>query len=145
MLAENLALGGSEVEDLKLVVLTDKELFNKKGKLDKSEWEKLQNHPNVGVSLLMSINFLSEVIPYIHYHRERWDGRGEPEGLKGYSIPLGSRIIAIADAYCALRADRPYREALTNKEALNILKEEADIKWDPQIVNALADLMENRD
>ncbi len=122
-----------------------KELFNKKGKLDKSEWEKLQNHPNVGVSLLMSINFLSEVIPYIHYHRERWDGRGEPEGLKGYSIPLGSRIIAIADAYCALRADRPYREALTNKEALNILKEEAEIKWDPQIVNALADLMENRD
>lgn len=117
------------------------ELFNKKGKLSKEDWDKLQNHPNVGVSLLMSINFLSEVIPYIHYHKERWDGRGEPEGLKGNSIPLGSRIIAIADAYCALTADRPYREALPSDKALQIIKEEAQIKWDPAIVDALIALV----
>lgn len=116
------------------------ELFNKKGKLSKEDWDKLQNHPNIGVSLLMSINFLSEVIPYIHYHRERWDGRGEPEGLKGYSIPLGSRIIAIADAYCALTADRPYREALSSEKALQIMVEEAQIKWDPVLVEALVTL-----
>ena len=87
------------------------ELFNHSGKLNKEDWERLQNHPNVGVNLLMNINFLSEVIPYIHYHKERWDGKGEPEGLKGMSIPLGSRIIAIADAYTALTSERPFRNS----------------------------------
>lgn len=113
------------------------ELFNKKEKLSKEDWETLQNHPNVGVSLLMSINFLAEVIPYIHYHKERWDGRGEPEGLKAYSIPLGSRIIAIADAYSALREDRPYRKAMEEAKALEIIKEESAVKWDPELVKAL--------
>lgn len=113
------------------------ELFNKKEKLSPEDWETLQNHPNIGVSLLMSINFLSEVIPYIHYHKERWDGRGEPEGLKGQSIPLGSRIIALADAYCALREDRPYRKAMDVEKALEIVKEESEVKWDPVLVQAL--------
>lgn len=117
------------------------ELFNKKEKLSKEDWETLQNHPNIGVSLLMSINFLSEVIPYIHYHKERWDGKGEPEGLKGQSIPFGSRIIALADAYSALREERPYRQALSKEEALKIIKEEAAIKWDPDLVNILESLL----
>ena len=120
------------------------ELFNKKGELSKDEWEKLQNHPNVGVSLLMSINFLSEVIPYIHYHKERWDGKGEPEGLKGHSIPLGSRIIALADAYCALTEERPYRPAMSKQKALEIISEEAETKWDPVLVNSLVNLL-NKD
>ncbi len=113
------------------------ELFNQKGKLTNEDWEKIQNHPNVGVNLLMNINFLSEVIPYIHYHKERWDGKGVPEGLKGYSIPLGSRIIAVADAFSAMTTDRSYREALPIEKALDIIKEEAGIKWDPVIVDAL--------
>lgn len=117
------------------------ELFNKKEKLSKEDWETLQNHPNIGVSLLMSINFLSEVIPYIHYHKERWDGKGEPEGLKGNSIPLGSRIIALADAYCALREDRAYRKALSKEDALNVIKEEAESKWDPTLVTALESII----
>lgn len=114
-----------------------KELFSKKEKLSKADWESIQNHPNVGVNLLMNINFLSEVIPYIHYHRERWDGKGEPEGLKGFSIPLGSRIIAVADAYSALTSDRAYRKALSNNEALEIIKKETGEKWDPAVVDAL--------
>ncbi|MCQ2738904.1 MAG: HD domain-containing protein [bacterium] len=112
-------------------------LFTNKGKLSKDEWEKLQNHPNVGVNLLMNINFLSEVIPYIHYHKERWDGNGEPIGLKGNSIPFGSRIIAVADAYTAMTSDRAYRNAMSKAEALRIMKEESGIKWDPDVVNAL--------
>lgn len=117
------------------------ELFNKKDKLSQEDWEKLQNHPNIGVSLLMSINFLSEVIPYIHYHKERWDGKGEPEGLAGRSIPFGSRIIAVADAYCALRENRPYRDAISEEKALSIIKEESQTKWDPDVVDALMFLM----
>ena len=91
----------------------------------------------------MNINFLSEVIPYIHYHKERWDGRGEPEGLKGNSIPFGSRIIAVADAYTAMTSDRSYREAMDKEAALEILKDEAGIKWDPAVVNALFEVINN--
>lgn len=116
-------------------------MFSNKGKLSKEEWEKLQNHPNVGVNLLMNINFLSEVIPYIHYHKERWDGRGEPEGLKGNSIPFGSRIIAVADAYTAMTSDRSYRKAMAKDEALKVIKDEAGIKWDPTVVNALFEVV----
>ena len=116
-------------------------LFTNKGKLSKEEWQKLQNHPNVGVNLLMNINFLSEVIPYIHYHKERWDGGGEPEGLKGNSIPFGSRIIAVADAYTAMTSDRSYRSAMTKEQALAILKEESGVKWDPDVINALIEVM----
>ena len=116
-------------------------LFTNKGKLSKEEWERLQNHPNVGVNLLMNINFLSEVIPYIHYHKERWDGGGEPEGLKGNSIPFGSRIIAVADAYTAMTSERSYREAMSKEEALNTMKEESGIKWDPVVVNALFEIV----
>lgn len=118
-------------------------LFANKGKLSKEDWEKLKNHPNVGVNLLMNINFLSEVIPYIHYHKERWDGCGEPEGLKGNSIPFGSRIIAVADAYTAMTSDRSYRDAMSKEEALSIIKQESLTKWDPDVVNALFEVVNN--
>lgn len=116
-------------------------IFSQKGTLSPEDWAKLQNHPNVGINLLMSINFLSEVVPYIHYHKERWDGRGEPEGLSGYSIPLGSRIIAVADAFSAMIADRPYRQAMLNSQALEVMKKEAETKWDPVIIDALSHVL----
>lgn len=112
-------------------------IFTQKGKLSAEDWNKLQNHPNVGINLLMSINFLSEVIPYIHYHKERWNGQGEPEGLKGYSIPLGSRIIAVADAFSAMTADRAYRKAMMKNQAIEEMKKEAETKWDPMVIDAL--------
>ena len=85
----------------------------------------------------MNINFLSEVVPYITYQTERVDGSGSPEGLKGQSIPLGSRIIAVADAYSAMTSDRPYRKAMPNDKALEILQQEKDIKWDADVIDAL--------
>lgn len=117
-------------------------IFSHNGPLSTDDWTKLQNHPNVGINLLMSINFLSEVIPYIHYHKERWDGRGEPEGLSGNSIPLGSRIIAVADAFSAMTADRPYRKAMLKQQALSEMKKESETKWDPIIIDALAKVIE---
>lgn len=116
-------------------------IFSHKGTLSPEEWTKLQNHPNVGINLLMSINFLSEVIPYIHYHKERWDGRGEPEGLSGNSIPLGSRIIAVADAFSAMTADRSYRQAMLKSQALEVMKKEAETKWDPIVIDALMNVI----
>jgi HD-GYP domain-containing protein (c-di-GMP phosphodiesterase class II) len=84
-------------------------LFAATGKLSPEELKKIQEHSDLGVHLLMNINFLSEVVPYITYQSERFDGSGKPEGLKGNSIPFGSRIIAAADAFSALTSDRPQR------------------------------------
>ena len=127
------------LQNIGKITLSD-DLFCKKEKLTKEEWKKLEEHPNAGVSLLMNINFMSEVVPYIHYQRERWNGQGAPEGLNGNSIPFGSRIIAVADAYCALLEDRPQRQAMSQDEALKILKSESGIKWDPAVVDALVKL-----
>ena len=89
----------------------------------------------------MNINFLSEVVPYITYQKERFDGSGEPEGLKGQSIPFGSRIIAVADAYSAMTSDRPYRKAMDKEKALEIIKSESGSKWDPVVTEALEKLL----
>ena len=118
-------------------ITLNEQLFIKKDKLSKEEWDKIQEYPNIGVGLLMNINFLSEVVPYIYYQKERWDGSGKPEGLKGMSIPFGSRIIALADAYCALTQDRSHRKAMSNKEALEVLKSECLVKWDKDVYDAL--------
>ena len=117
------------------------EIFATNGKLSAENLQKIQEHSNIGVHFLMNINFLSEVVPYITYQKERYDGSGSPEHLKGQSIPFGSRIIAVADVYCAMTSDRPYRKAMDKEKALQILKEEAGIKWDPIVVNALAEVV----
>lgn len=116
-------------------------IFATNGKLSDEDFQKIQNHANVGVNLLMNINFLSEVVPYITYQKERIDGSGSPEGLKGQSIPFGSRIIAVADAYSAMTSDRPYRKAMSTDKALSIMKEEAGTKWDTDVVNALHEVI----
>jgi HD-GYP domain-containing protein (c-di-GMP phosphodiesterase class II) len=114
------------------------EILSKKGQLNPQEWDRLRDHPNVGVSLLVKINFLSEVVPYVHYQSERWDGSG-PEGLKGRSTPLGARILAVANAYYAMTQERPYRgEPLSHEDAVAMLQKESGTKWDPLIVGALA-------
>lgn len=116
-------------------------IFATNGKLSDEDFKKIQNHSNVGVNLLMNINFLSEVVPYINYQKERVDGTGKPEGLKGQSIPFGSRIIAAADAYSAMTSDRPYRKAMPTDKALEIMQAEAGTKWDVDVVNALTEVV----
>jgi HD-GYP domain-containing protein (c-di-GMP phosphodiesterase class II) len=117
-----------------------KDLISKKDTLSPAEWESLRDHPNVGVNLLVKINFLSEVIPYVHSQNERWDGSGGPEKLKGRSIPLGARILAVANAYYAMTQERPYRKEkpMSHVEAIQTLQKEAGSKWDPLVTDALA-------
>jgi len=113
------------------------EIFSTNGKLSPQDLQKIQQHSNLGVHLLMNINFLSEVVPYITYQKERYDGTGAPEGLKGQSIPFGSRIIAVADAFSAMTSDRPYRKAMPVEKAVEIMNSEAETKWDPVVIQAL--------
>lgn len=128
------------LQNIGKITLPEK-IFANNGKLSPEELQKIKNHTNVGVNLLMNINFLSEVVPYITYQTERVDGSGTPEGLKGQSIPLGSRIIATADAYSAMTSDRPYRKAIDSEKAIEIIKSEAGIKWDKDVVNALTQIV----
>lgn len=116
------------------------EIFAANGKLSPEDLKKIQEHSNIGVHLLMNINFLSEVVPYITYQKERYDGSGTPESLKGQSIPFGSRIIAVADAYSAMTSDRPYRKAMPVEKAVEIMQSEAGTKWDPVVIQALNEI-----
>lgn len=128
------------LQNIGKITLPEK-IFATNGKLSAEELQKIQNHSNIGVNLLMNINFLSEVVPYITYQKERIDGSGEPEGLKGNSIPFGSRIIAAADAYSAMTSDRPYRQAMVKEKAISIMQSETGTKWDFDVVNALTQVV----
>jgi len=128
------------LQNIGKIALPEK-IFAENGKLSDEDFKKIQNHSNVGVHLLMNINFLSEVVPYITYQKERYDGSGTPEGLKGQSIPFGSRIIAAADAYSAMTSDRPYRKAMPVEKAFEIMHSEAGSKWDPVVIEALSEVI----
>lgn len=117
------------------------EIFATDGKLSADDLKKIRDYSNVGVHLLMKINFLSEVVPYITYQKERYDGSGVPEGLSGQSIPFGSRIISVADAYSAMISDRPYRKAMDTQKAFEIIVSEAGSKWDPVVIEALGQVI----
>jgi putative two-component system response regulator len=86
------------------------------------------------------IPFLQECMPVVHYHHERWDGSGYPFGLKGEDIPIFARIFAVADVFDALTSKRNYRKRSSADDAVTYLREQANILFDPQIVEALAQL-----
>ncbi|MFM7467899.1 MAG: HD-GYP domain-containing protein [Vampirovibrionales bacterium] len=130
------------------------ELLRKKDTLTSEDWATIEQHPNIGVHLLMQMSFLTDIVPFIHHQRERWDGTGHPHRLSGWDIPLGSRILGLAGAFVALLQPRRYRpapalalnaqtsapplvEGYHVKEALAILQKEAGTKWDPELVALL--------
>jgi putative two-component system response regulator len=86
----------------------------------------------------MKMNFLAEVVPYVDFHKERWDGKDNHHNLSGRSIPLGARIVAVADAFHALTQERPYRDTpMSEAEALKVLQAESGKRWDPEVVDSL--------
>ncbi len=115
-------------------------VLNKPGKLNEEEWNLIQQHPVVAGRILGPIPELSDIIDIIVHHHERYDGSGYPDGLEGNSIPLGARILAVADTYDALTSRRPYRDSLTLEEAYRILEEAAGTYLDPVIARAFLNL-----
>ncbi|MFQ5886865.1 MAG: HD-GYP domain-containing protein, partial [Anaerolineae bacterium] len=85
---------------------------------------------------------LAHLVPIIRHHHERYDGQSYPDGLKGKKIPLGARILAVADGFEAMTAERPYRRALTEEEALAELEKGAGIQWDPKVVEVFVKIYE---
>jgi putative nucleotidyltransferase with HDIG domain len=98
--------------------------------------QEITRHPTTGAEILKDLDFLGNALSYIRYHHERPDGLGYPNRLKDPDIPLGAKIIAVADAFDAITTDRPYQKAQTYLEALAILKEGSGTKWDPESIAA---------
>jgi len=118
------------------------DVLRKKGMLTTEEYDHIRQHPLIGASILSPVRLLKETIPYIYYHHERVDGKGYLR-KKGSEIPMGARILAVADAYDAMTTDRPYRKALTREDILRILQEESGKQFDKTVVDALLEITDN--
>lgn len=115
--------------------------INKKGTLSSTEWAIIKQHTKKSLELLVPLNLSPYILSYIHHHHERYDGTGYPDGLSEEKIPLGARIIAIADAYDSMTSDRPYRKPLSNGEAKSELLKYSGKQFDPQLVSIFLDIL----
>lgn len=134
---------GAMLHDIGKIGISD-HILRKKSKLTPEEYRIIKTHPKIGAEIIRAIHFLKDVVPIVLHHHERWDGKGYPSGLKEREIPLLARIVAIADAYQALISDRPYRKAYHKREAWEILKKEAGMHFDKDLVNILIRLESNQ-
>ncbi|RKX69964.1 two-component system response regulator [candidate division WOR-3 bacterium] len=142
-IGRQLGLDPDEIEDLRIAAMLHdlgkmgipEAILNKPGSLTQEEMDRVRHHPVLAANIVSK--FLPpQIIGYIRHHHERWDGSGYPDGLKGEAIPLGARIIAVADVYHALTSDRPYRKALSDETAIKMLEDSKGKLFDPQVVDA---------
>jgi HD-GYP domain-containing protein (c-di-GMP phosphodiesterase class II) len=124
---------GALLHDIGKLGIAD-ELLHKPGPLTEQEMKIMRTHPQIAYNLLYPIEYLRSALPIPHYHHEKWDGTGYPNGLKGNDIPLEARIFAIIDVYDALSHDRPYRKAWEKEKVLEYIKSESGKHFDPAVV-----------
>jgi putative two-component system response regulator len=125
---------GGYLHDIGKVGIPDSILF-KPGALTADEWITMRSHTTRGEEICRPLPSLRPVLPIIRHHHERWDGGGYPDGLRGEQIPLLARIVQVADIYDALISARPYKPALSQGEALQIMRDETKRGWrDPQLM-----------
>jgi diguanylate cyclase (GGDEF)-like protein/putative nucleotidyltransferase with HDIG domain len=117
-------------------------VLNKKGKLNREDWEAIKAHPKLGANIVSNIPNLAPCASSILHHHERWDGSGYPEGLKGEEIPLGARILAIADSFEAMTSARPYRSAWSLEEVVKELRQGAGTQFDPKLAEVFVGIIE---
>lgn len=123
------------LHDIGKIGISD-DILHKTGRLNEYEYEKIKEHPSIGVNILKDIDFLKNAVPFILHHHERFDGCGYPLGIKGYETPLEARIIAVADSYDAMVSDRPYRKGLSQDIAISELIKFKNIQFDGLVVDA---------
>lgn len=134
---------GALLHDIGKMGVPDSVLL-KPGPLTAAEWETMRQHPKYAYEMLSPITFLRHALDIPYCHHEKWDGSGYPRGLIGEQIPLAARIFAVADVWDALSSDRPYRTAWQESKITQYLREESGKHFDPQVVEAFLQMMENR-
>lgn len=117
-------------------------ILNKPGPLDAKEWEIVKEHPRMGVMILREAPQLSPILPVVLHHHENFDGSGYPEGRVGSSIPVLARILAVADAYTAMKSSRPYRKAMDPNTAMREVKNRRGSHFDPRVIDTLEIVLE---
>lgn len=140
-LGEAIGLSASELAALETAALlhdvgkmgVPSAVLSKPAALDKDEWELMRRHPGLGSEMLRRLGISNEILGIVRHHHERCDGRGYPDGLKLDDIPLGARIVALADAYVAMTARRSYRPALEEHEALGRIEAGCASQFDPEL------------
>jgi len=116
-------------------------ILQKTGSLDDEDWEIMRRHPVYSFEWLSPISYLRPALDIPHYHHERWDGSGYPEGLVGEQIPLAARIFAIIDVWDALLSDRPYRKAWSREKTKKYIKSQSGKHFDPKVVEVFLELI----
>jgi putative nucleotidyltransferase with HDIG domain len=119
-------------------------ILRKPGPLTAEEWEIMRRHPVTGAQIVAPLEFFDEGAIIVRHHHERLDGSGYPDGLKGAAIPLGSRIVAVADTYDALTSGRSYRPGFSSAEAIRVLRAEGGRTLDDRLVGLLVDIVGQR-
>jgi diguanylate cyclase (GGDEF)-like protein/PAS domain S-box-containing protein len=146
-MGEVLALPDKEINELRTVgllhdigkIAISESILNKQGRLDENEWLEMKRHPEIGYRILSSVNDMSDFAEYVLAHHERLDGTGYPKGLSKGSIPLQSRIIAIADAYDAMTSERTYRTKLSESAAAAELKRCSGTQFDAELAKVFVE------
>jgi len=154
MIGQAMGLNEEEIKNLRYSaylhdigkIEISRDILNKDSKLTDEEWEILKSHPAWGADIIKPIAALSESVPAILHHHERFDGKGYPGGLKGYNIPFHARILTVADSFDAMVTERPYKAAMSFQAAIEELKKCSGTQFDPIIVNHfIAALLSNKD
>ena len=133
--AAQATIAAARIHDLGKVGIPDPAL-SKPGPLDAAERKAMQEHPGIGADIVGRLEMYRACSAIVRHHHERWDGTGYPDGLGGEEIPLGARIIAVADAFDAMTSDRAYRRAMSEAQALAEVRRQSGSQFDPQVVVA---------
>jgi putative nucleotidyltransferase with HDIG domain len=140
---ENIKIAG-RLHDLGKLGFSDKIFQNEDPTLPADLTDEMKKHPELGASILKKLDVLDPILDYVRFHHERIDGGGYPKGLKGDMIPLGAKIIAVADCYDAITSDRPYQKGRSPAKAIKILKEMSGTKLDKEATDALVRIIEKK-
>lgn len=125
----------AHLHDIGKIAVPDS-VLRKAGPLTNPEWEEMRRHPVTGYEILRKVDDFKEISVLVRHHHERWDGRGYPDGLRGADIPLGSRILAVADSIDAMMSSRSYRPAMTSAACRREIERNSGIMYDPCVAAA---------
>ena len=133
---------GGLLHDLGKIGVPDAVLL-KRGPLDRAERALLERHPAIGCAIVEPLGLPEEVLAVVRHHHERWDGCGYPQGLAGGAIPLVGRVVALADAWDAMRSERPYRSRLGEQRARREIRDQAGCQFDPELAAGFEEFIRN--